>query len=137
MDITLGETATASFNPPYNRIDVRFTPTNGSIEHYEVRITLDSDTWDIGTGQLAYYDTNVAGNAQHSFSIDVNSSNFSRGDGLYRISFYARSAVDGSWDVSYLFFTVGGSGVQFELADGSGFAVLTNKTPPVIGNGGE
>jgi len=95
-DITLGETVTASFNPPYNRIDVKFTPTNGEIEYYEARITPESAVWDIGCGQLAYWDTNVAGNRQHSFSIAVNSTNFSHGDGVYRVSFHARSAIDGS-----------------------------------------
>lgn len=131
VDILLSSLTRVSFNSPYNRIDIKFTPRNGSIEYYEVRITREADTWDIGTGTLVYWDTNIAGNAQQSFSINVNSTNFSSGDGVYRVGLYAKSASDGSWDVSYLFFTIGANGYeQFTLSDGSGFAVLTTRDAP-------
>jgi hypothetical protein len=58
----------------------------------------------------------------------VNSTNFAHGNTTYRVGMYARSASDGSWDVSYLFFTVGNG--QFTLSDGSGFAVLTTRDTP-------
>ena len=128
IDIALSSTTKVSFKSPYNKIDIKFTPTNGSIEYYEVRINQETDTWDIGSGVLAYWSTNIAGNVQHSFSIDVNSTNFAYGNTTYRVGMYARSASDGSWDVSYLFFTVGNG--QFTLSDGSRFAVLTTRDTP-------
>lgn len=127
-DIMLSSTTKVSFKAPYNRVDVKFTPTNGSIEYYEVRINQETDTWDIGSGTLVYWSTNIAGNTQHSFSIDVNSTNFAYGNTTYRVGLYAKSASDGSWDVSYLFFTV--SDGYFTLSDGSGFAVLTTRDAP-------
>jgi hypothetical protein len=61
----------------------------------------------------------------HSFSIEVNETNFNQGIGTYRIGLYARNALDNSWDVTYLFFALGSE--QFILADGSTFEVLTTR----------
>jgi hypothetical protein len=44
VDILLSSLTRVSFNSPYNRIDIKFTPRNGSIEYYEVRITREADT---------------------------------------------------------------------------------------------
>lgn len=39
IDVALSSEGRVSFNAPYNRVDVRFTPTNCSLSNYEVRIT--------------------------------------------------------------------------------------------------
>ena len=128
IDILLSSSCRASFKPPYNKIDVIIKPKKYSLSYYEVRITKADEEWDIGKGQLAHWDANVPGDVETPFSIDINNINFIHGDGAYRISFYAKSAIDGSWDVSYLFFTL--DQMNFTLSDGSIFAVLTDRDAP-------
>ena len=127
-EILLSSSCRASFKPPFNRIDVTIKPKNTSLSYYEVRITKADEDWDIGVGKLAYWEANVSSNIAHQYSIDINSVNFAHGDGAYRISFYAKSATDGSWDVSYLFFTL--DQTYFTLSDGSIFSVLTDEEAP-------
>ena len=44
---------------------------------------------------------------------------------------YAKSAVDGSWDVAYIFFVAGsGADEQFVPASSSGLEVITTRTEP-------
>lgn len=129
QDITLSTICKASFTSPYNRIDFVINSTNVSLSYYEVRITREDDNYDIGIGVLAYWDTNIQNNVDYSFSINVNSINFNYGDGTYRISLYAKNAIDGSWDVAYLLFTVNND--QFVTNDASdGFEVLTDVAQP-------
>ena len=118
----------ASFKPPFNRLDIKMRPKNTSISYYEVRITKADEVADIGSGKLAFWAANIPANADYQFSIDINSTNFAYGDGTYRLSFYAKSALDGSWDVSYLYFTF--DNIQFRLSDGAEFAVLTTRDVP-------
>ena len=127
-DILLSSRCRASFESPYNKIDVTIKPTKSSLSYYEVRITKADEDWDIGKGKLAYWDANVPGDIETTFSIDINNKNFAQGDGAYRISFYAKSSLDGSWDVSYLYFTL--DNLQFILSDGSTFSVLTDREAP-------
>jgi hypothetical protein len=129
-DILLSSSCRASFKSPFNRIDVTLKPKNASISYYEVRITSADDVADIGVGTLASWSANIPANTEYQFSIDINETNFTHGDGAYRISFYAKSALDGSWDVSYLFFTIDQS--YFTLSDGSIFAVLTDRDAPSV-----
>lgn len=128
-DIMLSSSCRASFQSPFNRIDVTMKPKNASISYYEVRITRADEVSDIGVGTLASWSANIPTNTEYQFSIDINSKNFAYGDGAYRISFYAKSAIDGSWDVSYLFFTL--DQAYFTLSDGSIFAVLTDRDAPL------
>lgn len=127
-DILLSSTCRASFKPPYNKIEVQLKPTTASLSYYEVRVTQADEVADIGVGKLAYWDANISANGIKTFSIDINSTNFSHGDATYRLSFYAKNAVDGSWDVSYLYFTF--DDMQFILSDGYEFAVLTDRDIP-------
>lgn len=125
--VALSNSCKASFEAPYNKININLTPTNCSLSQYEVRVTQADANYDIGVGQLAYWDTNIENNKAYTFQIDINATNFIYGDGTYRISLYARSSVDGSWDMAYLFFVVEG---QFTLDDGSALAVLTTREAP-------
>lgn len=127
-DILLSSECRASFTSPYNKISITMTPTNCSLSFYEVRVTGLEEEYDIGVGTQAYWNTNIAANTPLQFAIDINAKTFTLGDGTYRISLYARSALDNSWDVTYLFFTIGGE--EFTLADGSSFEVLTTRTNP-------
>lgn len=127
-DVLLSSCCHASYESPYNKIDVQIQPTNASLSYYEVRVTKADEAFDIGVGTLAYWDANIAANQIKTFSIDINKDNFPEGNITYRISFYAKSAIDGSWDVSYLFFS--SDGLQFVLSDGRSFAVLTDRDAP-------
>ena len=80
--------------------------------------------WQEYNGVITFGDTY---NSQVIY-IAINNTNFAYGDGAYRISFYAKNAIDGSWDVSYLFFTL--DQMNFTLSDGSSFAVLTDRAAP-------
>lgn len=128
VDISLSSKCRASFIAPYNKINIEMTPTNCSLSYFEVRVTGSEESYDIGVGANAYWTTNIAANLTHTFTIEINSTNFSLGDRDYRISLYAKSALDDSWDVTYLFFTVDGE--EFILADDSSFNVLTTKDIP-------
>lgn len=124
----------ASFEPPYNKIDVSITPTNCSLRYYEVRVTRAEDPYDIEVGSLAYWNTNIALNKTLSFSINITPEIFKLKEGEkvaeFRLSFYAKSSEDGSWDVTYLVFTLDNSYLCF--SDGSTFEVLTTKDAPQI-----
>ena len=134
-EILLSSSCRASFKPPFNRIDVTIKPKNTSLSYYEVRITKADEDWDIGIGVLPKdpdgiecWCASIPQNKHYQFSIAINEENFIHGDGAYRISFYAKSATDGSWDVSYLFFTL--DQTYFTLSDGSIFSVLTDEEAP-------
>lgn len=128
VDVLLDGNCRASFNSPFNKINVTMTPTNCSLSYYEVRVTGIDDPYDIEVGNLAYWTASVAQNKTHSFTININETLFNKGNGVYRISLYAKSAIDGSWDTSYLLFTVDNN--QFVLADGTTFSVLTTREAP-------
>lgn len=123
-----------SFEPPHNKIDVSITPTNCSLRYYEVRVTRAEDPYDIEVGSLAYWNTNIALNKTLSFSIPVTPEIFQLKEGEkvaeFRISFYAKSSEDGSWDVTYLVFTL--DNYYLTLSDGSAFEVLTTKEAPKV-----
>ena len=122
----------ASFQAPFNKIDVSLTPTNCSLSYYEVRVTRAEDPYDIEVGSLAYWNTNIALNKTHSFSINIIPEVFKLNEGektaTFRISFYAKSSIDGSWDVTYLVFTLDNSYLCF--SDGSTLEVLTTREAP-------
>jgi hypothetical protein len=127
-DILLSSSCRASFKSPFNKIDVRLKPKNTAVSYYEVRVTKADEESDIGVGTLVSWSANLPVNEDYQFSIDINEKNFKYSDGAYRISFYAKSATDGSWDVSYLFFTL--DQVYFTLSDGNVFEVLTDRDSP-------
>ena len=129
IDITLDGVHRVSFTPPYNKIDVTFSLLETSLSYYEVRVTGENDPYDIGIGNLAFTPlTNLALNKTHTCSISVTPEIFDKGDGVYRVSFYAKSALDGTWDVTCLLLTVDGLCIQ--LADGSLLGVGTTKPIP-------
>ena len=125
QSISLEGDCRASFSSPFNKIDITMTPTNCSLSCYEVRVTEVDEPYDIEVGNQAYWTTSIPANKSHTFSINITPEIFNKGDGVYRISLYAKSAIDGSWDVTYLFFTL--DNVQFLLSDGSAFEVLTTR----------
>ena len=87
----------ASFNPPYNRISGTYKSTNISLSRFEIRITAADDDFDIDLGTRPYYvAANISANSVHEFSFEINEENFNLGNINYRISLYARSALDGT-----------------------------------------
>lgn len=120
-----------SFQPPYNKIYVTFS-SNISLSYYEVRVTAAIANWDIGVGTCPWYRTNIASNTATEFEIDINSTYFNNNDGLYRVSFYAQSSIDGSWDVAYLI--VGDDGFDFKPSDYDGFGITTIRDYPQQNN---
>ena len=127
-DILLSGSCKASFTSPYNQIKVKLVSQGQSLDCFEVRITKANEDWDIGKGVLALYVTNIEANKETDLSIDINETTFSHGNIAYRVSFYAKGALDGSWDVSYLLFTF--DNLQFITADGDNFTVLTDRDDP-------
>lgn len=122
---------TVSLNSTYSislssTLQIKMTPTNTSLSRYEVRVTKLNDNYDIGVGNLAYFATNLSANTEHTININVTNSIFNQGNVAYRVSLYAQSAVDGSWDVTYLFFTSGNDKFIPSGSDGLETLVKTN-----------
>jgi hypothetical protein len=90
------ESCRASFEPPYNKIDVTMKLKIESASYFEVRVTKFDEEYGIGIGTRAYVQTSLSPTKTEHFSIDINEDNFKYGDTDYRISFYVKSAVDGS-----------------------------------------
>lgn len=85
----------ASYNAGHNTLKITFTVKEGqSLSIYQARITKEGEAYDVDLGVQAAYLTNLAGGSTHTISIAVNSTNFSKGDGAYRISLYAQRSLD-------------------------------------------
>lgn len=131
-EIDFGGSYRASFSPPYNQLTITFeTYPNHSLSYYEVRVTQESEGYDIGNGKLVYSASPVAASRAHTFSISISNETFSKGDGTYWVSFYAKSAIDGTWDVTHLLFSVTEAGSYYiQLSDGSLLGVGTDQEIP-------
>lgn len=128
-EITLDGNYRVSFNPPYNKVDITFTLLETSLSYYEARVTADADSHGIGIGNLAFTpETNLALNRTHTVSINVTPEVFNKGPGVYRVSLYAKSALDGTWDVTYLLLTIDDFCLQ--LSDGAILGVGTAEAIP-------
>ena len=107
VDMSLSSTYRASF-AGNARIEITYK-SNISLSKFLVRVTPDElytiDEYDIDKGKLAYWDSNVTGNKEHTFQFPINPDYFVKGAATYRISLYAQSSIDYSWDVTYLFIT--------------------------------
>lgn len=100
----LSDSYKASYNAGHNTLKITFTVKEGqSLSVYQARITKGNEDYDVDLGVRAAYLTNLAGGSTHTVSIAVNNTNFSKGDGVYRISLYAQRSLDYTWDVTYLF----------------------------------
>lgn len=77
-----------SFNPNFNTITYSVTPDE-TILKYIVRVTKDNEDYDVDTGNILYYSTNISPNKATDIVLTVDRSTFDKGDGIYRISMYA------------------------------------------------
>lgn len=121
----LGETFHASYNAGYNSIEVRFI-SDLSLNYYEARVTKEGEDYDVGVGALAFeHIGSWAANTEHSYTITVDNTLFPN-PGTYRISLYAREALENTWDVTYLFITseADGSNLVFQPVGAEGLEVL-------------
>ena len=60
-----------------------------TILKYIVRVTKDNEDYDVDTGKILYYATNLSPNKTVDVALTVDNSTFDKGDGVYRISMYA------------------------------------------------
>ena len=134
-EVTLDGTYRVSFSPPYNKVEITFSLLESSLSYYEVRVTRETDPYGIGVGTLAQRPSgeklslsNLALNHSHTISIAVCPEVFNQGDGVYRVSLYAKSALDGTWDVTYLLFTI--SDGYLYTSDGLVIGVGTDQPIP-------
>ena len=93
--IGLSTVAKASFVEPYNKIIIKFTP-DISLSQFLIRITQKDEDYDIDLGKKAFWLTSLSGNTDYDATIDVNETNFAKGDDTYRIGLYAQSMLDHS-----------------------------------------
>ena len=118
-----------SFTPPYNKVFITFRP-NVLLNRFIVNATFENEPYDIDVGKRLVAApggsvTSISENKDTTVSFTVDAENFSKGDGLYRIGMYAQSALDYSWDVSYILLTV--TGDVFLPSDATSFDGLTTK----------
>lgn len=111
-----------SFNSGFNTISYSITPDE-TILKYVVRVTKDNEDYDVDTGNLLHYSTNISPNKATDIVLTVDNSTFNKGDGIYRISMYAWNGV--MWDHTYLFVCF--DGLVFKPANSDGFEVYSNK----------
>ncbi len=135
-EVALDGAYKVSFSPPYNKINLTFSLVESSLSYYEVRVTREADPYDIGVGTLARTPSgeaialsNLALNKSHTITIAICPETFNSGDGDYRVSLYAKSALDGMWDVTYLLFTLKDS-CYLQTSDGSILGVGTSQDIP-------
>ena len=112
-----------SFNSNFNTITYSVTPDE-TILKYIVRVTKDNEDYDVDTGNILYYSTNISPNKATNIVLTVDRSTFDKGDGLYRISMYAWNGV--MWDHTYLFVCF--DGLVFKPADSDVFEVYSDKS---------
>jgi hypothetical protein len=122
-DIAIGTTCRVSYNC---KIIITLTPKNCGLDQFDIRATASADPWDLDRGILLSRRTNLQQSISYSCEFLINKENFPDA-GEYRIGLYARNALDGSWDVTYLFVTLNDG--YFQLADGI-LGVVTNRDIP-------
>jgi hypothetical protein len=135
----------ASYISPFNKIDVKLTLADYAISYCEVRVTEVDADYDIGVGNLPLKTLPVnqtdplnhavwvglRANYTHNLSFYITPEGFpitEPGRKTFRVSLYAKNELDGSWNVSYLVFTL--DGAQLLLADGTALGVLTTREIP-------
>lgn len=84
----LSESIKVSFKSGFNTIKYSITPDE-TILKYLVRVTKDSEDYDVDTGELLYYATNISPNTSTNITLTIDNTVFTKGDGIYRISMYA------------------------------------------------
>ena len=117
----LSESIKVSFKSGFNTIKYSITPDE-TILKYLVRVTKDSEDYDVDTGELLYYATNISPNTSTNITLTIDNTVFTKGDGIYRISMYAWNGV--VWDCTYLFICSDG---MFVPADSTGLEVYSDK----------
>jgi hypothetical protein len=135
----------ASYISPFNKIDVKLTLADYAVSYCEVRVTEVDADYDIGVGKLplktlpanqsASLDyavwLSLRANHTHDLSFYITPEGFPMtelGRKTFRVSIYAKNELDGSWNVSYLVFTL--DGTQLILEDGIALSVLTTREVP-------
>lgn len=102
--------STVSFNDGHNKVSIVFS-SDVSLDYAELRVAKTGDETGLGIGNLASFTSgNIAADSQQTWSFNVTSDLFDKGDGTYILSLYARNALNGYWSDLQLFLTVEGYG---------------------------
>lgn len=120
-EVELSGAIRVSFNDGFNTIKYSITPDE-TILKYVVRVTKEPGDYDVNTGEVLHYSTNISPNKATEITLTVDSNTFKEGDGMYRISMYAWNGV--AWDHTYLF--VCSDGYFFIPADSDGLEVYSD-----------
>jgi hypothetical protein len=87
-EVELSGAVRVSFNDGFNTIKYSITPDE-TILKYVVRVTKEPGDYDVNTGEVLHYSTNISPNKATEITLTVDSNTFKEGDGMYRISMYA------------------------------------------------
>lgn len=123
-DLAINSECRVSYNC---KITITLIPNNCGLSQFDIRATVLESPWDIDQGKLLSRSTNLRQSSAHTCEFIINTENFPEA-GSYRIGLYAKNELDGSWDVSYLVFTL--NGTQLILKDGTALSVLTTREIP-------
>ena len=109
--IEMGSSNTrASYSEGFNTINVTYS-SDISLNYHCCMVTKADEEYGINKGVEVFKDFGgISANENHSYSFLINSTNFNKGDGVYRVSFYSREAATQIWDVTYLLLTTESNG---------------------------
>ena len=94
-----------SYVSGYDQLLIRYT-SDMSLQYIEARITADGTDYGIGIGTLVDYSSgSISANTQHTLTLNSSSTIFTSGDGVYRLSIYAKNSIDGTWNQTHFFIT--------------------------------
>lgn len=145
VEVSAENGCVASYNPPFNKIDIKLTLTDDALSYFEVRVTDINEDYDIGVGNLplktlqngntpateAFW-LDLRANQTHTLFFYITPEGFpmaaTESSKSFRVSFYAKNELDGSWNVSYLVFTI--DGYQLVLQNGETLNVVSSRERP-------
>ena len=100
-------------------LTVRFT-TDIDTGAFEARATLVGEPFGVGIGLLVGAFSTTPAGVERVF--EIYDTELTKGDGEYRISLFAQSAADGTWNDNHHFWT--SDGEPFYTSDGRPFLVV-------------
>lgn len=118
----------ASFQAGFNQLVFTYH-TDISLNYIEARVTKVNDEYGIGIGVLADSSYGaISANEDHTLTVNINSKNFTKGDGEYLIGIYGKSALDGVWSETLFYITA--EGLNFIVKNDQQYNVLTDQLIP-------
>ena len=104
-NISLGESVRASFKDGFNTVSGTATSTNVSLNWFEIRVTEADEDWGIDKGNRLFITVgSIEANTAYNWNFTITPDKFNMGNSTnkaFRIAFYSRSALDGTWNITY------------------------------------